>query len=90
MPSGVPVRLRAGAPKLKIEGKMIKNHVLYLYSEKEDMVEEGEELGLTGDALDMFRHTLAEVKFDVETDTETGESFAIAVNGIKLNESISI
>jgi len=54
---------------------------MYLHSSKEDNLSLGEELGLSEEALDMFKHALYEVEFDVELNTETGEVEILAVDG---------
>lgn len=45
----------------------------YLHSNKEDMYDIGQSLGLTGSALDQFMYALYEVEFDLEVDTVTGD-----------------
>lgn len=51
--------------------EMIK---MYLHGSKDDNYETGEELELSEQALDVFKYALYEVEFDVEVDTETGET----------------
>ena len=48
-------------------------HTMYLHSGKDSNYEIGEELGLTGRALDEFCYALYEVAIPVWVDTETGK-----------------
>lgn len=45
----------------------------WLHASKESMWDLGEKLGLTGEALGMFRHGFCEVEVNFSADTETGE-----------------
>jgi len=56
------------------------NATIYLHSSKEANWEIGQSLGLTGAALQMFKHALCEVKVDVEVDPKTGLATIVAVN----------
>jgi hypothetical protein len=59
---------------------------IWLHSEKQSNREDGEKLGLTGEALDNFMYACYEVELTVEVDEETGESKIIACDGKKLAE----
>ncbi|HUV84519.1 MAG TPA: hypothetical protein VMV86_02360 [Methanosarcinales archaeon] len=59
---------------------------LYLHGDKEHNYQEGKDLGITGEALYHFQHALYEVKFDLEVDTDTGETKIIKVDDKKLEE----
>jgi hypothetical protein len=54
---------------------------LYLHSNKETNWEEGNRLGLRGEALHNFLYTNYEVKLKMEVNTETGTAFIIEVDG---------
>jgi len=69
--------------------KIVKTK-LYLHSSKESMADNGDELGLEGEAMDRFIYTFYEVVFDVEVDTETGEAYATALEGMPLKEKVPI
>ena len=60
---------------------------IYLHSEKETMREEGENLGLTNNALDNFMRALYEVEFDIEVDPATGNCEILKVNGKEIKNS---
>ena len=64
--------------------KIIK---MYLHGSKENNYDQGEEIGLTGDALDNFAYALYEVEFDVEVDMKTGEQRILKVDGVKLEDT---
>ena len=53
---------------------------VYLHSNKEDMWEKGEELGLKGKALEEFTYACYEVKIGLEVDEKTGLSEIISVD----------
>ncbi len=57
---------------------------MYLHSSKKANSEQGAELELTGAALEVFRHALYEVEFDVDVNEETGDVTILAVNNHKL------
>jgi len=65
---------------------MKKRYKDYLHGSKEDNWRRAEKLGLVEgtEAFEYFIYTLYEVGFDMEVDTETGETWIIAVNGTKL------
>jgi len=55
----------------KIVPEYVETHV-YLHSNKETMIELGEEIGLVGDALDTFCYALYEVNIFLRVNTTTG------------------
>lgn len=57
---------------------------MYLHSSKDSNIRLGKELGLSEDALELFKFALYEVEFDVEVNTENGEVEIIAVDGNQL------
>jgi len=59
--------------------KKVKVEV-FLSGDKSHLWEKGEEIGLKGDALMLFRHALTEVKFTLEVDKTTGSYEIIEVN----------
>lgn len=59
----------------------IVKSVMYASGSKESMWDEGERLGLSGEALRMFSHGLDEVTLDLQVDTDTGVVLIIAVDG---------
>lgn len=59
----------------------VKQVKMYVEGSKEYCWEKGEELGLTGEALRMFRHALTEFEVVLEVDMETGESKPIKFAG---------
>ena len=67
---------------------MIKTK-LYCHSSKDSMWAQGEELGLSDEALSNFIYTMYEVEFDVEID-ENGYVYATHVNGMKLESPVGI
>lgn len=58
----------------------MKTAVVYLHANKEGMWELGEQLGLTGEALQMFRHACTEVKVELSVDETTGEATIVKVD----------
>jgi len=57
---------------------------VYVHADKDTMWELGEKLGLSEEALMMFRHAASEVKLTIEVDEQTGESTIIACDGKEL------
>lgn len=57
---------------------------IYVHSSKDSMWEEGEKLGLSGEALRMFIHAAGEVKLTIDVDEKTGGVVILAVDGRKL------
>jgi hypothetical protein len=47
---------------------------IYLHGSKEENLEIGTELGLTGEALDMFKYAAYEVKLTLDVNVKTGEA----------------
>lgn len=47
--------------------------VVYAHASKEAMYAKGEKLGLTGEALAMFKHGLCEVEMTIEVNEDNGE-----------------
>ena len=45
---------------------------IYVHSDRDDVWNKGEELGLEDDVLQMFSHACCEVKLTVDVDLETG------------------
>jgi len=54
---------------------------VYVHGSKESMREHGREIGLTGEALNMFAYTGYEVELTVDVNEQTGESVIVAVDG---------
>ena len=54
--------------------------ILWLHASKDSNYERGEELGLSEEAIALFRHACTEVKVEVEVEEETGVAEIIAVN----------
>jgi len=59
-----------------------------LGSNREAMHAIGEELGLAGDALAMFKHACTEVKLRLSVDCQTGLARVIACDGRRLGERL--
>jgi hypothetical protein len=53
---------------------------VYLHSSKDHMWDIGERIGLTGDALMMFRHACTEVRLELDVD-ENGNAEIVRVDG---------
>ena len=56
----------------------------YLNSSKSNMIDLGENNGLSGQALENFAYALYEVEFDLEVDDQTGDSKILKVDGRKV------
>lgn len=54
---------------------------VYVHSSKDMLYEEGERLGMTRDALMLFRHLASEVRLTYRVNTETGEGVLLFVDG---------
>lgn len=52
----------------------------YLHASKESMWDLGEKLGLTGEALSMFKHGFCEVEVEFEADKTTGDVSLVSVS----------
>ena len=57
---------------------------MYLHGDKCSNIEDGEELGLSEEALKTFAYALYEVEFEVEVNEETGETYILKVDGREL------
>jgi hypothetical protein len=62
---------------------------IYLHSSKEEMRDNGEELGLTEKQLEKFIYTGYEVSLDIEVD-ETGTAWATHCMGVKLEKKVKV
>ena len=62
----------------------------YMHSSKESNWDLGMSLGIDreSDAMDRFKYTGYEIAFTVEVDTDTGECYAIAVEGTMLEKPV--
>jgi hypothetical protein len=69
---------------------MRKPIVVYVHGSEDSMYGMGVDLGLEGEALEVFSYTGYEVKFDCEVDTKTGVVYALAVDGTKLEKPTRI
>lgn len=58
---------------------------LYVHANKEHAIEVGEAAGLTGWALQMFKHCGAEHKMTYAVDPATGMAMLIAVDGFRVS-----
>lgn len=47
-----------------------KRAIAYLHGDKETMWEKGEKLGLTGEAIMLFRHALCEVTVEIDVNED--------------------
>jgi hypothetical protein len=54
---------------------------VYVHSSKESTYDQGVKIGLSGEALEMFKYTAYEVELLVDVNEDTGESTIVAVNG---------
>lgn len=54
---------------------------VYLHSSKESMLDAGEKLGLSEEALSNFKYACYEVAVTLSVDTRTGEADIIEVDG---------
>ncbi len=59
----------------------MKRVVVYVHGSRDSMYEQGEELGLIGEALRMFSFAASELKLDLEVNEVTGEAEIVAVDG---------
>jgi hypothetical protein len=57
---------------------------VYLSASRETLYDQGQKMGLTGNALDMFTFTGYEEKITYAVDMETGASIAVALNDFDL------
>jgi hypothetical protein len=63
---------------------MIKVIKMYLHGDKDSNYEKAEELGLSEKAIENFAYFGYEVEFDVELDTDTGDTKILTVDGHKV------
>ena len=54
---------------------------VYVHANKETMFENGERLGLKGEALKTFSYACYEVAIGLEVDTKTGDAKIVTVDG---------
>lgn len=54
---------------------------IYVHASKESMYDKGEELGLSGEALNMFSYTGNEIELTIDVNTGTGLSTITEVDG---------
>lgn len=66
-----------------------KKDKFYVHSSKESNLEQGEELGLSKDALYKFIYTKYEIDIDIEVE-ENGQAYATHFMGVKLPERIKV
>lgn len=59
--------------------------LVYLHSNRESMYECGKELGLIGDALNLFAYACYEVKLTVDVDERTGRAVITHVDERKVD-----
>ena len=57
---------------------------IYLHSDKDSMYEKGMKLGLSGEALSMFKYACCEVTVTIEVDPATGFASIVEVDGRKV------
>jgi hypothetical protein len=57
---------------------------IYLHSSKEQNLETGARLGLTGDALTFFKYLAYEVKLEYDVDPKTGQGKLLKADGREL------
>jgi len=62
----------------------------YLHGSKSSNHSKADELGIPeeGSVRDKFIYALYEVEFDMEVDMETGETWILGVNGVKLEKPV--
>jgi len=65
-------------------------YINYLHSDKDSNWTKARELGLDDNEKFMynFAYSLYEIKLEMEVDTETGETWILAINGVKLEEPV--
>lgn len=59
---------------------------VFMHGNKEAMWEKGEELGLSEDALQMFKYACLEVRITLRVERETGKARIVKVNGSEVRE----
>lgn len=63
---------------------------IYFHTDKESMAEKGQEIGLTGKALDEFVYTGYEVGLSIEVNEKTGKAVATHFQGSKLDKKVAV
>lgn len=53
---------------------------MFLHSSKDDLLEQGAELGLSDEAMENFKYSLYEATFEVELDKKTGQITVLSVD----------
>lgn len=61
----------------------MKTCTVYLHSDGYQMRMQGEELGLTGEALNAFSYSLYEIAIELEVDEDTGDVTIIHIDGVR-------
>ena len=71
-----------------VEGKI--KYKEYLHGSKSANYERACQLGLdtSEEFMNKFAYSLYEVDFDMEVDAETGETWILGINGVKLEEPV--
>jgi hypothetical protein len=64
----------------------MKITTIYLHSEKDSMIHEAKEIGLTDAALRYFKYTASEVAIRIEIDEDTGKAMATHFNDVALTQ----
>ena len=67
--------------------KRLLKTVIYLHSNKEEMLKMGVALGLTGVALEMFKFACCEVAVELSVDPNTGEATIISIDKRKVESA---
>lgn len=66
---------------------MSKSVTVYVHGSKDNMIEAGIKLGLTGKALDMFKYACSEVKVQLQVDMKTGEAIITKVDDRRVEQA---
>jgi len=66
-----------------------KSYLAYLHSRKSNNRVKAEELGLSKKASAEFIYSLHEVEFNMEVDVETGETWIVGIEGVKLEKPVN-
>ncbi len=61
-----------------------KEVTVFIYNDKDYMYNVGLDLGLTGEALHLFKYALSETKFKLKVDMETGIAEILGVNNFNI------
>ena len=62
----------------------------YMHESKNSGRRKGEEIGLSGEALEYFRYVGYEIKLNLEVDKDTGETWITGVEDNYLKEKVRI